>query len=51
MTYVQPEDQDVAKIINEKGCLVALEEWLNSNYMLVAGVAVGTAFLQVSGLL
>jgi hypothetical protein len=38
---------DVHKIINEKGCLVAGEEWLERNLLVVAGIAVGVAFLQV----
>jgi len=37
----------VHKIINEKGCLVAGEEWLERNLLVVAGIAVGIAFLQV----
>jgi hypothetical protein len=37
----------VAKIINDKGCLPAGEEWLERNLLIVAGVAVGVAFLQV----
>jgi tetraspanin-5 len=37
----------VAKIINDKGCLPAGEEWLERNLLVVAGVAVGIAFLQV----
>jgi len=37
----------VAKIINDKGCLPAGEEWLERNLLVVAGVAVGVAFLQV----
>ena len=35
------------KIVNEKGCLAAGEEWLEHNLLTVAGVAVGIAFLQV----
>jgi tetraspanin-5 len=41
---------DVHKIINEKGCLVAGEEWLERNLLVVAGIAVGVAFLQVPSL-
>jgi tetraspanin-5 len=37
----------MAKIINDKGCLPAGEEWLERNLLVVAGVAVGIAFLQV----
>jgi hypothetical protein len=35
-------------VINEKGCVQAGEEWLEKNLLVVAGVAVGVAFLQVS---
>ena len=34
-------------IINEKGCVQAGEEWLEQNLVLVAGVLVGIAFMQV----
>ena len=34
-------------MINEKGCVQAGEEWLEKNLLVVAGVAVGVAFLQV----
>jgi len=40
----------VAKIINDKGCLPAGEEWLERNLLVVAGVAVGVAFLQILGI-
>ena len=36
------------KIVNEKGCLQAGEEWLEHNLLTVAGIAVGIAFLQVT---
>ena len=42
------QGEEVHKIINEKGCLAAGEEWLDDNLLLVAGVAVGVAFLQVN---
>ena len=42
---------DPLKIINEKGCLSAGEEWLERNLLVVAGIAVGIAFLQVRDLL
>ena len=38
------------KIVNEKGCLQAGEEWLEHNLLTVAGIAVGIAFLQVEPL-
>ena len=41
----QPGDASV--IINEKGCVQAGEEWLEQNLVLVAGVLVGIAFMQV----
>ena len=42
---LQPGDASV--IINEKGCVQAGEEWLEQNLVLVAGVLVGIAFMQV----
>ncbi|XP_023338291.1 tetraspanin-5 isoform X1 [Eurytemora carolleeae] len=42
--------EEVQKIINEKGCLMAGEEWLENNLLTVAGVAVGVAFLQILGI-
>ena len=42
-----PQAGDPLKIINEKGCLSAGEEWLERNLLVVAGIAVGIAFLQV----
>jgi len=41
---------DLSSIINEKGCLLAGEEWLEKNLLVVAGVAVGIAFLQILGI-
>jgi len=38
------------KVINEKGCLSAGEEWLEGNLLVVAGIAVGIAFLQILGI-
>jgi len=38
----------VAKIINDKGCLLAGEEWMEKNLVVVVGVVVGIAFLQVN---
>ena len=43
--HFQPADLN--SIINEKGCLQSGEEWLEMNLVMVAGVAVGIAFLQV----
>ena len=37
----------MGKTINERGCIDAGEEWLGRNVIVVAGVAVGIAFLQV----
>nr|CAD7440967.1 unnamed protein product [Timema bartmani] len=41
------EQFDPAKIINEKGCVQAGEEWMERNLLIVAGIAVATAFLQI----
>ena len=51
MVYFVWQTGDVHKIINEMGCLAAGEEWLENNLLVVAGVAVGIAFLQVHGYL
>ena len=37
----------MSKTINERGCIEAGEEWLERNLLVVAGVAVSIAFLQV----
>ena len=42
------QNYDVGKIINEKGCVQAGEEWIEHNLLIVAGIAVATAFLQVT---
>jgi len=44
------EENPLHKIINEKGCLSAGEEWLERNLLVVAGIAVGIAFLQILGI-
>jgi len=41
---------DLSKAINEAGCIEAGEEWLERNLLVVAGVAVGIAFLQILGI-
>ena len=38
---------DLSSVINDRGCIEAGEEWLERNLLLVAGVAVCIAFLQV----
>ena len=45
--YVIYQHGDLTSIINEKGCLMAGEEWVGDHVIVVAGVAVGIAFLQV----
>ena len=45
--FVLAQSADLSSTINEKGCLLAGEEWLEKNLIVVAGVAVGIAFLQV----
>ena len=45
--FIYIQRGDLSSIINEKGCLLAGEEWLEKNLLVVAGVAVGIAFLQV----
>ena len=37
----------MSNIVYDKGCLKAGEEWLERNLLLVAGIAVGIAFMQV----
>jgi len=41
---------DVAKIINDKGCLQAGEAWMERNLIVVVGVMVAIAFLQILGI-
>ncbi|XP_045514739.1 tetraspanin-5 isoform X2 [Pieris brassicae] len=41
---------DIAKIIYEKGCLEAAEEWFDHNLLVVATSAVCTAFAQILGI-
>jgi tetraspanin-5 len=41
------QQYDVAKIINENGCIQAGEEWLERNLLVVAEIAVAAVFLQV----
>jgi hypothetical protein len=38
---------EVAKVIYEKGCIQAGEEWMERNLLSIASGAVGTAFAQV----
>ena len=38
---------DVGKVINEKGCIQAGEEWMERHLLAIASGAVGTAFSQV----
>ncbi len=45
--YFLVQMDEIHKIVNEKGCMTAGEEWLENNLLLVAGVSVGIAFLQV----
>jgi len=40
----------LSDIINITGCLEAGETWLTNNLVMVAGVAVGIAFLQILGI-
>jgi len=37
-------------VIYDRGCLIAGEEWLERNLLVVAGIAVGIAFLQILGI-
>ncbi|CAH0723846.1 unnamed protein product, partial [Brenthis ino] len=41
---------DIAKIIYDKGCLEAAEEWFDNNLLIVATSAVCTAFAQILGI-
>lgn len=42
-----PQHGDRSLVIYDRGCLRAGEEWIESNLVPVAGVAVGVAVLQV----
>lgn len=41
------QNYDVGKIIHEKGCVHAGEEWLEHNLLIIACTAIAIAFLQV----
>ncbi|XP_031849997.1 tetraspanin 26A isoform X3 [Nomia melanderi] len=41
---------EVAKVIYEKGCIQAGEEWVERNLLAIATGAVGTAFAQILGI-
>ncbi|XP_076666162.1 tetraspanin 26A isoform X2 [Andrena cerasifolii] len=41
---------EVAKVIYEKGCIQAGEEWVERNLLAIATSAVGTAFAQILGI-
>ncbi|XP_078047013.1 tetraspanin 26A isoform X1 [Augochlora pura] len=41
---------EVAKVIYEKGCIEAGEEWVERNLLAIATGAVGTAFAQILGI-
>jgi hypothetical protein len=47
LSFFTRKTGDLTSVINEKGCVQAGEEWLEKNLLVVAGVAVGVAFLQV----
>ncbi|XP_018022470.1 tetraspanin-5 isoform X1 [Hyalella azteca] len=46
----QDYPQERSQIIQQRGCLVAGEEWLEGNLIFVAGVAVAVAFMQILGI-
>lgn len=49
--YFQPSDVskiDVSKVINEQGCLQAIEEWIEKNMIPLASCAIFILFFQVS---
>ncbi|XP_011176310.1 tetraspanin-5 isoform X1 [Solenopsis invicta] len=41
---------EVAKVIYEKGCIQAGEEWIERNLLAIASGAVGTAFTEILGI-
>ncbi|KYN34276.1 Tetraspanin-17 [Trachymyrmex septentrionalis] len=45
-----PPNFEVAKVIYEKGCIQAGEEWMERNLLAIASGAVGTAFTQILGI-
>lgn len=48
LLFVSFQNFDVAKIINEKGCLEATEEWVERNMISLATCSFVVLFLQVS---
>lgn len=51
LLFVSFQNFDVGKIINEKGCLEATEEWVERNMISLATCSFVVLFLQVSVLL
>ena len=45
------QDTDRAEVIYTRGCLDAVKEWFKENMIIIGGVAVGLALLQVIYLL
>lgn len=41
------QNYEIDKVIYDKGCIQAGEEWVERNLLLIATGAVGTAFAQV----
>lgn len=47
--YLQftPQGMELSKIIYEKGCVQAGEEWIEHNLIIISTVAIGIMFFQV----
>lgn len=41
---------DLAKIINDKGCIIAVEEWIEKNIITIATFAIFILFFQILGI-
>lgn len=43
-----PQNNDISRTINEKGCVQAGEEWVERNLIIISSTAIFLAFMQVS---
>ncbi|XP_023175020.1 tetraspanin-17 isoform X1 [Drosophila hydei] len=48
--YFTPQGMELSKIIYEKGCVQAGEEWIENNLIIISTVAIGVMFFQILGI-
>ena len=44
------QDTERSKVIYIKGCIAAVRDWFKENLIIIGGIAVGLALVQVSSL-